>query len=136
MGRTRFMVIKLKELIKTVLFAVIGAIIIIMLIILLVPDKSDSRYNAGTYTTNVEIGEKTAAVTMTFTKNKITDVSFVPDDDMLAVFYPLAETAADSVCKQILENQSTENIALSDEYAVTGQLVADAAEACINRAKK
>ena len=72
----------------------------------------------------------------TFTKNKITDVSFVPDDDMLAVFYPLAETAADSVCKQILENQSAENIALSDEYAVTGQLVADAAEACINRAKK
>ena len=69
MGRTRFMVIKLKELIKTVLFAVIGAVIIIMLIILLVPDKSDSRYNAGTYTTNVEIGEKTAAVTMTFTKN-------------------------------------------------------------------
>ena len=57
MGRTRFMVIKLKELIKTVLFAVIGAVIIIMLIILLVPDKSDSRYNAGTYTTNVEIGE-------------------------------------------------------------------------------
>ena len=50
MGRTRFMVIKLKELIKTVLFAVIGAVIIIMLIILLVPDKSDSRYNAGTYT--------------------------------------------------------------------------------------
>lgn len=136
MGRTRFMVIKLKELIKTVLFAVIGAVIIIMLIILLVPDKSDSRYNAGTYTTNVEIGEKTAAVTMTFTKNKITDVSFVPDDDMLAVFYPLAETAADSVCKQILENQSAENIALSDEYAVTGQLVADAVEACINRAKK
>ncbi len=32
MSKTRFMVIKLKELIKTVLFAVIGAVIIIILL--------------------------------------------------------------------------------------------------------
>ena len=43
MSRTRFMVIRLKELIKTAVFAVIGAAIIIAVIVMIVPKDDDGE---------------------------------------------------------------------------------------------
>lgn len=136
MGKTKFMVIRLKELIKTVLFAVIGAIIIIMLIVILVPKSADAKYKSGTYTTNITMGDETAAVCLTFDEKKITDATFIPTSDTLAVFYPLAQTTADDICTQIVENQSTADITPSSDYAVTGELILAAADNCIERASR
>ena len=136
MGKTRFMVIKLKELIKTATFAILGAAIIIALIMFLMPDRADEKYNSGTYNTNITMGSEVAAVSLTFSKTEITDISFIPATDTLAVFYPLAQDAATNVCRQILDNQSTESIELSSDYQFTGELIVNAADACISRAKK
>ena len=70
MSKTRFMVIKLKELIKTAVFAVLGAAIIIALIITIVPKSSDAKYKSGTYTSNISIGEETASVSLTFSESE------------------------------------------------------------------
>ncbi|MEA4972965.1 hypothetical protein SDC9_173957 [bioreactor metagenome] len=136
MGKTKFMVIKLKELIKTVLFAVIGAIIIIMLIIILVPKSADAKYKSGTYTTNITMGDQTAAVSLTFSETKIKDATFIPTSDTLSVFYPLAQTTADEICAQIVDGQSTDGIAPASDYAVTGELIIAAANSCIERASR
>ena len=136
MSKTKFMVIKLKELVKTVIFAVIGAAIIIALIIMLVPQGSDAQYKSGTYTTNISMGDETAAVSLTFSEDKITDVTFIPTSSTLTVFYPLAQSTADEICAQILSEQSTDNIELASDYTVTGELILGAADACIERAKR
>ena len=70
MSKTKFMVIKLKELIKTIIF-IIGAAIIIALIIVLIPKSADAQYKSGTYTTNVSMGDETASLSLTFSENKI-----------------------------------------------------------------
>ncbi len=136
MGKTKFMVIKLKELIKTVLFAVIGAIIIIMLIIILVPKSADAKYKSGTYTTNVTMGDETAAVCLTFSETEITDATFIPTSDTLSVFYPLAQTTADDICAQIVDYQTTDGVTPTSDYAVTGELILAAADNCIERASR
>lgn len=136
MGKTKFMVIKLRELIKTVLFAVIGAIIIIMLIIILVPKSADAKYKSGTYTTNINMGDETASVCLTFSETKITDATFIPTTDTLTVFYPLAQTTADDICTQIVDAQSTEGVTPAPDYAVTGELIIAAADSCIERASR
>ena len=128
------MVIRLKELIKTAVFAVIGAAVIIALIIILVP--GDKKYKSGTYTTNVSIGNESAAVSLTFSDDEITDVSFIPTSSTLNVFYPLAQTTADEICAQILSSQSTSGIELASDTAVTGELILGAADDCIERAKR
>ena len=136
MSKTKFMVIKLKELVKTAVFAIIGAAIIIALIIMLVPKNADAKYKSGTYTTNVSLGDETAAVSLTFSENEITDVNFIPTSNALEVFYPLAQTTADEICAQILSEQTTQGIDLASEYSVTGELIIGAADACIERAKR
>ena len=136
MSKTKFMVIKLKELVKTAVFAIIGAAIIIALIIMLVPKNADAKYKSGTYTTNVSLENETAAVSLTFSENEITNVNFIPTSNTLEVFYPLAQTTADEICAQILSEQTTQGIDLASEYSVTGELIIGAADACIERAKR
>ena len=136
MSKTRFMVIKLKELIKTAIFAIIGAAIIIALIIMIVPKSSDAKYKSGTYTSNISIGDETAAITLTFSDNEITDMAFVPTSDTFELFYPLAQTTADEIKAQIMSNQSTDNIELSYDSQMTGEIILNGANACIERAEK
>lgn len=136
MSKTRFMVIKLKELIKTAIFAIIGAAIIIALIIMIVPKSSDAKYKSGTYTSNISIGDETAAITLTFSDNEITDMAFVPTSDTFELFYPLAQTTADEIKAQIMSNQSTDNIELSYDSQMTGEIILNGANACIQRAKR
>ncbi len=136
MSKTRFMVIKLKELIKTAIFAIIGAAIIIALIIMIVPKSSDAKYKSGTYTSNISIGDETAAITLTFSDNEITDMAFVPTSDTFELFYPLAQTTADEIKAQIMSNQSTDNIELSYDSQMTGEIILNGANACIERAER
>ena len=136
MSKTRFMVIKLKELIKTAIFAIIGAAIIIALIIMIVPKSSDAKYKSGTYTSNISIGDETAAITITFSDNEITDMAFVPTSDTFELFYPLAQTTADEIKAQIMSNQSTDNIELSYDSQMTGEIILNGANACIERAER
>ncbi len=136
MSKTRFMVIKLKELIKTAIFAIIGAAIIIALIIMIVPKSSDAKYKSGTYTSNISIGDETAAITLTFSDNEITDMAFVPTSDTFELFYPLAQTTAEEIKAQIMSNQSTDNIELSYDSQMTGEIILNGANACIQRAER
>ena len=103
---------------------------------MLVPKNADAKYKSGTYTTNVSLGDETAAVSLTFSENEITDVNFIPTSNTLEVFYPLAQTTADEICAQILSEQTTQGIDLASEYSVTGELIIGAADACIERAKR
>ena len=66
MGRTRFMVVKAKELIKTAVFAVLGVIILVGLIaFFLNMGKHDGAYRDGTYYEEIQLGEETAEVAVT-----------------------------------------------------------------------
>ena len=136
MGKTKFMVIKLKELIKTIIFAVIGAAIIIALIITLVPKGKNAQYKSGTYTTNISLGDEGAAVALTFSDSEIVDASFIPTSSTLSVFYPLMQTTADDICAQIVTAQSTDDIQTDSDYAMASSLIIDAANSCIERAKR
>ena len=136
MSKTKFMVIKLKELIKTIIFAIIGAAIIIALIIVLIPKSADAQYKSGTYTTNVSMGDETASLSLTFSENKITNIDFIPTSSTLEVFYPLVQTTADEICAQILSSQTTDNINLDSEHAAAGEIILGAADACNERAKR
>ena len=76
MGRTRFMVVKAKELIKTAVFAVLGVIILVGLIaFFLNMGKHDGAYRDGTYYEEMQLGEETAEIAVTIAEGRIAEVS-------------------------------------------------------------
>ena len=132
MGRTRFMVVKAKELIKTAVFAVLGVIILVGLIaFFLNMGKHDGAYRDGTYYEEIQLGEETAEVA----EGRIAAVSMEEETEAVAVFYPLLAEVTETVGQAVIENQSAE-IAVESENPHSAQAILDAVAACLEQAEK
>lgn len=131
MGRTRFMVVKAKELIKTAVFAVLGVIILVGLIaFFLNMGKHDGAYRDGTYYEEMQLGEETAEIAVT-----IAEVSMEEATEAVAVFYPLLAEVTETVGQAVIENQSAE-IAVESENPHSAQAILDAVAACLEQAER
>ena len=134
MGRTRFMVVKAKELIKTAVFAVLGVIILVGLIaFFLNMGKHDGAYRDGTYYEEMQLGEETAEIAVTIAEGRIAEVSM--EEATVAVFYPLLAEVTETVGQAVIENQSAE-IAVESENPHSAQAILDAVAACLEQAER
>ncbi|KXL53541.1 hypothetical protein CLNEO_07670 [Anaerotignum neopropionicum] len=137
MSGTRFVVVKLKELIKTVVFAVLGVVILVGLIwfFLSLGDNDSGTYRDGVYHTQVALGDENAVVSVTVKKGKIEDVALTEVDESTMVFYPLLQTAAEEVCKEVVKTQSL-TIQVSEENAYSAQAILEAVAQGLKAAAK
>lgn len=136
MPSSKFIVLKLKDIIKAIIFIVIAIALIITLIIFL--GKAGTRqclYNPGTYSSVITFGDENITVSVTVDKNEIESVAVDEPSETVSVFYPLFPTAAESVSRKVIESQSLD-ISLSADNPVTEGIILDAVSQCIERAKK
>lgn len=138
MSGTKFVVVKMKELVKTAVFAVLGVVILAGLIYFFLhlgDDSGESAYRDGTYYADMELGGETAAVAVTVEDGKIADIALSGQSDSVAVFYPLLETAVEEVGREVTKNQSL-TIEVSPQSAHSSQLVLDAVAEGLEKAKR
>lgn len=130
------MVFKLKELLKTAIFAILGVLIIIALIYFFLPKSSGttSAYAPGVYTSELYLNDEKVAVEVTVSKNKIKAVNLIHTNETVPVFYPLLESAMDTIGKEIVKKQSLD-VTLPPEAQVTGQCILDAAAKSLEQAR-
>ena len=137
MGGTKFVVVKLKELIKTVIFAVLGVVILVGLIwfFLSLGNSDSGTYRDGVYHTQVALGSENAMVSVTIEDGKIEDVALTEVSESTMVFYPLLESAADEVSKQVVKTQSL-TIQVSEKNAYSAQAILEAVAQGLKEAEK
>lgn len=137
MAGSKFMVIKLKELIKTAVFAILGVVILMGMIwfFLGMGDKDEALYRDGVYHTQVTLGEEKAMVSVTIEEGLIANVELSDMSETATVFYPLMETAAEEVCREVVKTQSLE-ISVSKANAYSAQEVLQAVAKGLEQAKK
>ena len=129
------MVVKARELIKTAVFAVLGVIILVGLIVFFLNmGKQDVAYRDGTYYAEMRLGGETAEVAVTIAEGRITEVSMA-EAETVAVFYPLLEAAAQEVGQAVVETQSAE-VSLESENPHSAQAVLEAVAACLEQAER
>ncbi len=142
-SKTKIVVLHLKELIYTGIFAVFGILLIIMLIIMFVPKdkKTDSTpetesatYVPGIYTTSLIINDNVVDVEVTVDEKNINDIRIVNLDEAVTTMFPLIEPAFDNLANQICESQSLENITYADDNKYTSMVLMDAIKASLNKA--
>lgn len=142
-SKTKIIVLHLKELIYTGIFAVFGILLIIMLIIMFVPKKEDSSaapespaatYVPGIYTTSLIINDNVVDVEVTVDETNINDIRIVNLDDAVTTMYPLLEPAFDDLANQIRANQSLDNITYSDDNKYTSMVLFNAIKASLEKA--
>ncbi len=138
MGSTRFVVVKAKELVKTAVFAVLGVIIIVGLITFFLnmgKDEDTGLYRDGIYYGEMNVGQETAEIAVTVENGEIADISMEEPGEAVEAFYPLLETAAEEVGREVVATQSL-TIAVDPKNIHSAQLVLNAIAEGLEQAKK
>ena len=86
-AKTKIVVLHMKELIYTLIFAGLGILLIFLLLFMFLPGKEDGesvetmRYVAGVYTSSIQFGEHAVDMQVIVDENRIQSVSMVNLDE-------------------------------------------------------
>ena len=140
-SKTKIVVLHMKELIYTGIFAVLGILLILLLIFMFLPDKNkknDSKetmqYVAGVYTSSIKFNDNAIDVEVVIDNNRINAISLVNLDETVATMYPLMQPALDNISQQIYEKQSLDNITYPEENQYTSTVLLQAVEHALEKA--
>ena len=143
-GKTKIVVLKLKELIYAGIFLVLGILAIILLAITFtnkdektspVSQDSSAIYVPGTYTTAMVLNGSNVELAVTVDETAILSIELQNMDEIVSVMYPLMEPALEELASQIMENQSIEGIQYSSDNLYTSTVLLNAITSSLNQAK-
>lgn len=144
-AKTKIVVLHLKELIYTGIFAVLGILFIILLIIMFLPKDKESKkekepsstavtYEPGTYSTSLSLNGSNVSIEVDVVENSITDLRLVNMDEAVTTMYPLVEPSFEDLTEQILKVQNLDEVTYADENRYTYMVLLDAIESALNQA--
>lgn len=131
---SKIFVLKLRDIIRTGIFTVLG-IAIIAAIIAFFCGSFKSAYNEGTYNSEIILQGKPVTLSVTVGKNEIESIVLNPLNETQEVFYPTFTNCIDDIAEQVVALQTTD-IELNKDYEVTGGILLDAIDSALNQAKK
>lgn len=139
-SKTKIVVLHMKEIIYTVIFAVLAIVLILLLVFMFLPaDKETSgtvnQYDPGVYTSSLSLNNTNLEVEVTVDESHINSIRFANLDESVTTMFPLLQPAMEEIADQICENQSVENIALSKETPYTSQVIINAINEALAKAE-
>ncbi len=138
-AKTKIVVLHMKEMIYTLVFAGLGILLILLLIFMFLPKQRDKstetmKYVAGVYTSTIQFNDSTIDVQVAVDESRIESVSLVNLDEAVTTMYPLMESAVENLADQIVTKQSTENISYSEDNQYTSMVILNAVDDALKKA--
>ena len=145
-SKTKIVVLHVKELIYTGIFAVLGILFIILLIIMFLPkdekketmstvtQTTTNSYVPGVYTTSLILNDNVVEIEVTVDEKNINSIRLINLDEAVATMYPLIQPSFEDLANQIITNQSLENISYPDDSKYTSMILLDAISTSLNKA--
>ena len=137
-AKTKIIVLHLKELIYTAIFAALGILFLILVIIMFLPDKKSeesavpaSTYIPGVYTSSLMLNNTAVDIEVVVDENTINSVRLVNLDEAITTMYPLIEPSFEELSNQICTNQSLDGITYSDDNKYTSMVLLEAITASL-----
>lgn len=146
-NKTKIVVLRMKEIIYSGIFALLGILFLVLLIIMFVPDKkdenasetppevSDAAYIPGVYTTSINLGNQTVDIELIVDENNINSIEIVNLSEEVETMYPLVEPSLEDLASQIISNQSLDEITYSDNAKYTSLVLLEAIQTSLEKAK-
>lgn len=138
MQHTKFVVVKMRELLKTAVFVVLGVIILVGLITFFLrmgAGEETGQYRDGTYEAAVQLGTEQAVVSVEINDGKIAQVTMQEMAESVAVMYPMVESTMDEIAAQVIQNQSAQQVDVSSQQTYSAQVLLDAVAQCLAQAE-
>jgi len=142
MAKTKIVVIQLKEIIYTVIFAALGILLILLLIFMFKGDKKDETvstetdlYTAGKYSSSFALNDMALNMVVIVDKNHINKVSIENLDEAIATMYPLVEPSLEAIALQLYNDVPMDEIEVQENSKYTEQLLIEAIETALEKAR-
>jgi cbb3-type cytochrome oxidase subunit 3 len=143
MAKTKILVIQLKEIIYTVIFAALGILLILLLIFMFKPDKKDQAaqaegnlYTAGVYTSSITLNDMVLNLEVVVDQDRIKSISIKNIDEAVTAMYPLVDPSLEAIKTQLYNDVPIDQLELQEDKKYTQQLIIDAINRALDKAKK
>ena len=138
-SKTKIIVLHMKEIIYTAIFAVLARILILLLVFMFLPksksvSSEETKYVPGVYTSTVTLNNTALEVEVTVDESHINSIRFSNLDETVAAMYPLIQPAIEEIAEQVYEKQSLENIEYSQDNPYTSQIIINAIDDALKKA--
>ena len=146
-GKTKILVLHMKEVIYTGIFIFLGIVFIVLLAVMFLPGKqgndapspettetimesaaSDVTYTPGIYSATIEVSGNNIELQVIVEKQGISDVSFSHLDEAIETMYPLFTPVLENIASQLRSGVSLEDIAYEDTQKYTTLVLLNAIE--------
>ena len=144
-SKTKIVVLHMKEVIYTAIFLVLSILLLVLLFTMFGTQKksgdttgdntSEVLYVPGVYTSTIELNGQTFDVEVSVDENHINSIALNNLSETATAMYPLMEPTLESLASQIYATQSTENISFGDDNKYTSQILLQAINAALDKAK-
>ena len=137
-NRTKIVVLYMKEVIYTVVFAVLAVVLIVLLFLMFRKNEevsSSALYRPGVYTSSIQMNDAVLDVEVVVDEQRINAIAFRNLSDEVATMYPLMQPCLDVISQQVYDSQSLENIELSQEGEYTSEVLLKAVKNAVEKAK-
>ena len=139
-SKTKIVVLHMKGIIYTVIFAVLAIVLILLLIFMFRPGhhsvSNDKKiYTPGIYTSDITLNNTALEVEVTVDETHINSIRFTNLNDSITTMYPFIEPAIEDIAEQVYKKQSLENIQYSSDTPYTSQLIVQAIENALKKAE-
>ena len=148
-SKTKIIVLHVKELIYTGIFAVLGILFIVLLIIMFLPggekratmstvtqmtQTTSNTYIPGVYTTSLILNDNVVEIEVTVDEKNINSIRLINLDEAVTTMYPLIQPSFEDLANQIIVNQSLEGITYPDDSKYTSMILLNAITTSLNKA--
>ena len=138
-SKTKIVVLHMKEIIYTVIFAALALLLILLLVFMFLPNKNESenskqKYIPGVYTSDVTLNNTALEVEVTVDESHINSIRFSNLDETVTTMFPLIQPAIEDIAEQVYETQSLDDISLSEDAPYTSQIILDAIKEAVGKA--
>lgn len=142
MSKTKIVVIHLKEIIYTALFAGLGILLIILLVVMFLnkkedtsPTMSESKYVPGVYTSSMVLNDTSLNLEVVVDADHINSVRIVNIDDTVTTMYPLIEPSLETIADELCSGVDIDSIEVSEDSKYTESLLLETIKATLQKAE-
>ena len=140
-SKTKIVVLHMKEIIYTVIFAVLAIILILLLIFMFRPEhrsasKDNRIYTPGIYTSDITLNNTALEVEVTVDESHINSIRFANLDETVPTMFPLLQPAMESIADQIIDTQSLEGLSYPEDTPYTSQVLVETIQKSLEKATR
>lgn len=139
--KTKILVFKMKEIIYTIVFAVLAILLIIFLVLIIKghskkssESAKKSTFSPGIYETSIVLSSNPVNIEVVVDHEQIKSISMVNVSEAVTTMYPLISSSLTEIASQIVQNNSTENLVFNDENKYTSIILVNAINTALCKA--